>query len=106
MFASNFASYTPFFLVRDAIGKGMSPVIVDNTNIFDYHMKPYAILVIIIALLSIARICLFFQAVKNGYEVYFVEPETAWKFKAYECSMLVFQYLILINRLCICIILQ
>uniref|UniRef100_A0A914WY62 Uncharacterized protein n=1 Tax=Plectus sambesii TaxID=2011161 RepID=A0A914WY62_9BILA len=31
--------------VRDAIGEDRTPVIVDNTNVFGVHMKPYANLV-------------------------------------------------------------
>uniref|UniRef100_A0A915PQD5 Smr domain-containing protein n=1 Tax=Setaria digitata TaxID=48799 RepID=A0A915PQD5_9BILA len=54
---------------KDAIQNGVKPVIIDNTNIFIAHMKPYVTL-----------------AVKNLYEIYFVEPETEWKKNAKECA--------------------
>ncbi|MCP9258680.1 hypothetical protein DINM_001691 [Dirofilaria immitis] len=47
---------------KDAMRHGIKPIIIDNTNIFVAHMKPYITL-----------------AVKNLYEIYFVEPETEWK---------------------------
>ncbi len=31
--------------MRDAIGQHKNPIIVDNTNVFGVHMKPYANLV-------------------------------------------------------------
>uniref|UniRef100_A0A914W373 NEDD4-binding protein 2-like 1 n=1 Tax=Plectus sambesii TaxID=2011161 RepID=A0A914W373_9BILA len=55
--------------VRDAVGKHMSLIIVDNTNVLGVHMKPYVSL-----------------AAENGYEVYFIEPGTTWKFNASECA--------------------
>uniref|UniRef100_A0A1I8F0A2 Smr domain-containing protein n=1 Tax=Wuchereria bancrofti TaxID=6293 RepID=A0A1I8F0A2_WUCBA len=54
---------------KDAIQQGIKPIIIDNTNIFVTHMKPYINL-----------------AVKNLYEIYFVEPETEWKKSAKECA--------------------
>ncbi|VIO90575.1 Smr domain containing protein [Brugia malayi] len=54
---------------KDAIQQGIKPIIIDNTNIFVTHMKPYINL-----------------AVKNLYEIYFVEPETEWKKNAKECA--------------------
>lgn len=30
--------------------------------------------------------CKYFQALKNLYEIYFVEPETEWKKNAKECA--------------------
>ncbi|VDN38482.1 unnamed protein product [Gongylonema pulchrum] len=29
---------------------------------------------------------MIFQAVKNSYEIYFVEPETSWKTNAQQCA--------------------
>uniref|UniRef100_A0A1I7W0J6 Smr domain-containing protein n=1 Tax=Loa loa TaxID=7209 RepID=A0A1I7W0J6_LOALO len=54
---------------KDAIQQGVKVIIIDNTNIFVAHMKPYINL-----------------AVKNLYEIYFVEPETEWKKNAKECA--------------------
>lgn len=72
---------------RDAIEEEKSPIIVDNTNVYSVHMKPYANLVCKrFDLDSMVIIFCFFQAIKNGYEVYFVEPDTKWKFNANECT--------------------
>uniref|UniRef100_A0A8R1Y552 Smr domain-containing protein n=1 Tax=Onchocerca volvulus TaxID=6282 RepID=A0A8R1Y552_ONCVO len=54
---------------KKAIQHGIKPIIIDNTNIFVAHMKPYITL-----------------AVKNLYEIYFVEPETEWKKNVKECT--------------------
>ncbi|KAL4002417.1 AAA domain family protein [Acanthocheilonema viteae] len=54
---------------RNAILQGIKPIIIDNTNILVTHMKPYINL-----------------ALKNLYEIYFVEPETEWKKNAKECA--------------------
>uniref|UniRef100_A0A158Q7T7 Smr domain-containing protein n=1 Tax=Elaeophora elaphi TaxID=1147741 RepID=A0A158Q7T7_9BILA len=54
---------------RNAILQGIKPIIIDNTNIFVAHMKPYINL-----------------ALKNLYEIYFVEPETEWKKSPKECA--------------------
>ncbi|KAM3724502.1 NEDD4-binding protein 2-like [Dirofilaria immitis] len=54
---------------KDAMRHGIKPIIIDNTNIFVAHMKPYITL-----------------AVKNLYEIYFVEPETEWKKNVKECA--------------------
>ncbi|XP_041055468.1 NEDD4-binding protein 2-like 1 [Carcharodon carcharias] len=48
---------------RSAMSQGKSPIIIDNTNIEAWEMKPYA---------NMAR--------ENGYEVKFREPDTPWKF--------------------------
>ncbi|XP_019353798.1 NEDD4-binding protein 2-like 1 isoform X2 [Alligator mississippiensis] len=48
---------------RKAMENRRSPVIIDNTNIRAWEMKPYVIM-----------------ALENGYEVTFREPETQWKF--------------------------
>ncbi|VDK73855.1 unnamed protein product [Litomosoides sigmodontis] len=54
---------------KNALLHGIRPIIIDNTNIFVTHMKPYIDL-----------------ALKNLYEIYFVEPETEWKKNAKECA--------------------
>ncbi|VDN21225.1 unnamed protein product [Gongylonema pulchrum] len=54
---------------KEAMVKGVKPVIIDNTNIYVTHMRPYIM-----------------QAVKNSYEIYFVEPETSWKTNAQQCA--------------------
>ncbi|KAL7849133.1 hypothetical protein SRHO_G00207560 [Serrasalmus rhombeus] len=46
----------------DAMLRGRSPVIIDNTNIQAWEMKPYVTL-----------------ALECGYRVEFVEPDTSWK---------------------------
>ncbi|MFH4977702.1 hypothetical protein AB6A40_004411 [Gnathostoma spinigerum] len=54
---------------KNAMLDGRKPVIVDNTNILMIHMKPYIL-----------------QAVVSLYEIYFVEPQTAWKKTASTCA--------------------
>ncbi|XP_070798911.1 NEDD4-binding protein 2-like 1 isoform X2 [Pituophis catenifer annectens] len=54
---------------RKAMKKGKSPVIIDNTNIHAWEMKPYAIM-----------------ALENRYEVIFREPDTRWKFHVRELA--------------------
>lgn len=51
--------------VRAATREGLSPVIVDNTNIELWEMEPY-----------------LRDGVKNGYIIEVVEPTTSWAFKA------------------------
>ncbi|XP_004680251.2 PREDICTED: NEDD4-binding protein 2-like 2 [Condylura cristata] len=48
---------------KQAINQGRSPVIIDNTNIQAWEMKPYVEM-----------------AIEKGYKVEFHEPETWWKF--------------------------
>lgn len=48
-------------LYRDAVRKGVSPVIVDNTNIKYWEMQPYVV-----------------EALKNGYYVKMMVPNTPW----------------------------
>uniref|UniRef100_A0A8D0LA40 NEDD4-binding protein 2-like 1 n=1 Tax=Sphenodon punctatus TaxID=8508 RepID=A0A8D0LA40_SPHPU len=48
---------------RKAMKNGKSPVIIDNTNIHAWEMKPYVIM-----------------ARDHNYEVIFREPDTCWKF--------------------------
>ncbi|XP_038674354.1 NEDD4-binding protein 2-like 1 isoform X2 [Scyliorhinus canicula] len=48
---------------RTAMRQGKSPIIIDNTNIEAWEMKPYV---------NMAR--------EHGYEVTFQEPHTSWKF--------------------------
>uniref|UniRef100_A0A8C7E704 NEDD4-binding protein 2-like 1 n=1 Tax=Naja naja TaxID=35670 RepID=A0A8C7E704_NAJNA len=52
-----------------AMKKGKSPIIIDNTNIHAWEMKPYAIM-----------------ALENRYEVIFREPDTRWKFHVRELA--------------------
>ncbi|XP_013787290.1 NEDD4-binding protein 2-like, partial [Limulus polyphemus] len=52
-----------------ALEKGKSPIIIDNTNIELWEIKPYVVL-----------------GVKFGYNVELVEPDTVWKFNAAQCA--------------------
>ncbi|KAA0702173.1 NEDD4-binding protein 2-like 2 [Triplophysa tibetana] len=52
---------------EDAMSEGRSPVIIDNTNIKAWEMKPYVKM-----------------ALKNGYKVDIREPETNWKYDPIE----------------------
>nr|XP_014349577.1 PREDICTED: NEDD4-binding protein 2-like 1 isoform X2 [Latimeria chalumnae] len=52
---------------RTAMKQGKSPIIIDNTNIQAWEMKPYVNM-----------------ALKNDYEVTFREPDTYWKFNTRE----------------------
>ncbi|XP_029458516.1 NEDD4-binding protein 2-like 1 isoform X2 [Rhinatrema bivittatum] len=54
---------------KKAMKRGKSPIIIDNTNIQAWEMKPYAIM-----------------ALENDYEVIFREPETRWKFNVQELA--------------------
>uniref|UniRef100_A0A8D0DND1 NEDD4-binding protein 2-like 1 n=1 Tax=Salvator merianae TaxID=96440 RepID=A0A8D0DND1_SALMN len=54
---------------RKAMKNGKSPVIIDNTNIHAWEMKPYVIM-----------------ALENNYEVLFREPNTHWKFNVRELA--------------------
>ncbi|XP_026874025.2 NEDD4-binding protein 2-like 2 isoform X1 [Electrophorus electricus] len=47
---------------REAMLEGRSPVIIDNTNVQAWEMKPYVAM-----------------ALEMGYRVEFVEPDTSWK---------------------------
>uniref|UniRef100_W5MNM8 NEDD4 binding protein 2 like 2 n=2 Tax=Lepisosteus oculatus TaxID=7918 RepID=W5MNM8_LEPOC len=47
---------------REALDQGRSPVIIDNTNLQAWEMKPYVEL-----------------ALERGYRVEFQEPDTSWK---------------------------
>ena len=51
--------------VLDALQKGISPIVVDNTNVAMYEIRPYVEM-----------------AIKHDYEIDFQEPETSWKFDA------------------------
>ncbi|XP_055492833.1 NEDD4-binding protein 2-like 1 [Leucoraja erinacea] len=48
---------------KSAMRQWKSPIIIDNTNIQAWEMKPYVVM-----------------AQQNGYEVKFREPDTPWKF--------------------------
>ncbi|KAK9521120.1 hypothetical protein VZT92_020955 [Zoarces viviparus] len=52
---------------KDAMHDGRSPIIVDNTNVQAWEMKPYVQM-----------------ALERGYKVDFCEPDTSWKFDLYE----------------------
>ncbi|KAM7399054.1 hypothetical protein PAMP_018347 [Pampus punctatissimus] len=52
---------------KDAMHDGRSPIIIDNTNIQAWEMKPYVKM-----------------ALEMGYRVDFCEPDTSWKFDSYE----------------------
>ncbi|XP_075598170.1 NEDD4-binding protein 2-like 1 isoform X1 [Balearica regulorum gibbericeps] len=54
---------------RKAMKNGKSPVIIDNTNIHAWEMKPYVMM-----------------ARENRYEVIFQEPDTPWKFNVQELA--------------------
>ncbi|XP_063250845.1 NEDD4-binding protein 2-like 1 isoform X2 [Prinia subflava] len=54
---------------RKAMKNGKSPVIIDNTNIHAWEMKPYVMM-----------------AHENRYEVTFQEPDTPWKFNVQELT--------------------
>ncbi|KAJ2951018.1 hypothetical protein O0L34_g5392 [Tuta absoluta] len=53
--------------VRQALRRGLSPVIVDNTNIEIWEMEPYVR-----------------EGVRNGYIIEVVEPNTPWARKAHQ----------------------
>ncbi|XP_010776333.1 NEDD4-binding protein 2 [Notothenia coriiceps] len=52
---------------KEAFERGANPIIIDNTNMQGWEMKPYVA-----------------QALKNGYKVLFREPDTWWKSKPRE----------------------
>ncbi|XP_036312012.1 NEDD4-binding protein 2-like 1 isoform X1 [Pipistrellus kuhlii] len=54
---------------RKAMRNGITPIIIDNTNLHAWEMKPYAVM-----------------ALENNYEVIFREPETRWKFNVQELA--------------------
>ncbi|XP_063088682.1 NEDD4-binding protein 2-like 2 isoform X9 [Cavia porcellus] len=54
---------------RKAMRNGISPIIIDNTNLHAWEMKPYAVM-----------------ALENNYEVIFREPATRWKFNVQELA--------------------
>lgn len=55
--------------VIEAMGKGTSPIVADNTNVSNHDMKPYVE-----------------SALENGYEIEFVEADTPWKFDVKELT--------------------
>ncbi|XP_035029806.2 NEDD4-binding protein 2 [Hippoglossus stenolepis] len=52
---------------KEAFERGTNPIIIDNTNMQGWEMRPYVI-----------------QALKHGYKVLFREPDTWWKSKPRE----------------------
>ncbi|KAM7008655.1 NEDD4-binding protein 2 [Tautogolabrus adspersus] len=52
---------------KEAFERGANPIIIDNTNMQGWEMKPYVS-----------------QALKHGYKVLFREPDTWWKHKPRE----------------------
>lgn len=55
--------------VREALETGVSPIIVDNTNISMFEFRPYVEM-----------------AIEYGYDVEYAEPDTPWKFNAEELA--------------------
>ncbi|XP_060047638.1 NEDD4-binding protein 2-like 1 isoform X2 [Erinaceus europaeus] len=62
---------------RKAMRNGISPIIIDNTNLHAWEMKPYAVM-----------------ALENNYEVIFREPDTRWKFNVQELARYSFVFLV------------
>lgn len=54
---------------KEAFERGANPIIIDNTNMQGWEMRPYV-----------------FQALKHGYKVLFREPDTWWKNKPKELA--------------------
>ncbi|XP_072239353.1 NEDD4-binding protein 2 [Leuresthes tenuis] len=52
---------------KEAFSRGTNPVIIDNTNMQGWEMRPYV-----------------FQALRHGYKVLFKEPDSWWKHKPRE----------------------
>ncbi|XP_028444996.1 NEDD4-binding protein 2 [Perca flavescens] len=52
---------------KEAFERGANPIIIDNTNMQSWEMRPYVV-----------------QALKHGYKVLFREPDTWWKNKPRE----------------------
>ncbi|XP_034713629.1 NEDD4-binding protein 2 isoform X2 [Etheostoma cragini] len=52
---------------KEAFERGVNPIIIDNTNMQSWEMRPYVV-----------------QALKHGYKVLFREPDTWWKNKPRE----------------------
>ena len=48
---------------KEAMENGISPIVVDNTNVSLYEIRPYVEM-----------------AIKHGYKVEYLEPNTPWKF--------------------------
>lgn len=55
--------------VKQALEQGISPIVVDNTNVSFYEFKPYVEM-----------------AQKHNYNIVFAEPDTPWKFNAEELA--------------------
>ncbi|OXB81426.1 UNVERIFIED_CONTAM: hypothetical protein H355_001643 [Colinus virginianus] len=70
-----------YIAARKAMKNGKSPVIIDNTNIHAWEMKPYVMM-----------------AREHSYEVVFREPDTPWKFNVRELTRYIF-YSLLQQRL-------
>uniref|UniRef100_A0A3B4H4F0 NEDD4 binding protein 2 n=1 Tax=Pundamilia nyererei TaxID=303518 RepID=A0A3B4H4F0_9CICH len=56
---------------KEAFEKGNNPIIIDNTNMQGWEMKPYVA-----------------QALKHDYKVLFKEPDTWWKYKPKELTFM------------------
>uniref|UniRef100_A0A3Q4AX51 Uncharacterized protein n=1 Tax=Mola mola TaxID=94237 RepID=A0A3Q4AX51_MOLML len=52
---------------KEAFERGANPIIIDNTNLQGWEMRPYVV-----------------QALKYGYKVLFREPDTCWRYKPRE----------------------
>lgn len=70
---------------------GRSPIIIDNTNIQAWEMKPYVRMVSVVLFVCVCaphrrrssgenNLIFWKQALERGYRVDFCEPDTAWKF--------------------------
>ena len=54
---------------KKAIREGITPIVIDNTNVAGWQAKPYVE-----------------EAIANGYTVQIIEPNTPWKFNAEELA--------------------
>lgn len=55
--------------VREAMASGVTPIVVDNTNVSSYEFRPYLV-----------------DAMKHGYKVKFREPSTPWRYTPSELA--------------------
>ena len=54
---------------EDAMKKGVSPIVIDNTNVEAWEAKPYVE-----------------KGLQYGYDIKIAEPDTPWKFNAEELA--------------------
>ncbi|OXB58069.1 hypothetical protein ASZ78_008409 [Callipepla squamata] len=88
-----------YIAARKAMKNGKSPVIIDNTNIHAWEMKPYVMMVgkAMIYCFYVLN-CDIHEAREHSYEVVFREPDTPWKFNVRELTRYIF-YSLLQQRL-------